>query len=210
DRGRLDGICQRQSTLSERITFVKKYADALDKLGQYMEQRDNQAEHLQRLALDITRLERETGEIAQDIEAFKHIDKQIALAEAARTESQKADAEVRELEGLRMQVQQLQEQAEQCDLVIQERRQQAKELRGSEEQLKQVEQQLKQLNDPRGQTRAQHEKIKQEPLYQQQLETEQQKLQATQQQLQALDQQLQVYAQLDIRIGEQEAAQQQT
>src|SRR2546421_7825582 len=170
-----------------------------------MEQRDNQAEHLQRLALDITRLERETGEIAQDIEAFKHIDKQIALAEAARAESLKADAEVRELEGLRMQVQQLQEQAQQCDEVIQERRQQAKELRGIDEQLKEVEQALAQLNDPRGQTKAQYEIIWQEPTYQRQLQKEQQKLQSTEQQLQVLDQQLQIYAELDMRIGEQEA-----
>ena len=210
DRSRLDGICQQQNTLSERITFVRKYADALDKLGQYVEQRDNQAEHLQRLAIEIARLERETNAMAQDVEAFKHIDKQIALAEAARTESQKADAEVRELEGLRMQVQQLQEQAQQCDALVQERRQQAKELRGSDEQLKEVEQALAQLNDPRGQTKAQHEIIRQEPTYQRQLQAEQQKLQVTEQQLQALDQQLQVYADLDVRIGEHEAILQQT
>src|SRR5437764_1868299 len=210
DRDRLDGICQQQSTLSERITFVKKYADALDKLGQYVEQRDNQAEHLQRLAIEIARLERETGAMAQDMETFKHIDKQIALAEAARTESQKADAAVRELEGLRMQVQQLQEQAQQCDALVQERRQQAKELRGSDEQLKEVEQALAQLNDPRGQTKAQHEIIRQEPTYQRQLQAEEQKLQATEQQLQALDRQLQVYADLDVRIGEHEAVLQQS
>ena len=210
DRDRLDAICQQQNTLSERITFVKKYADALDRLGQYTEQRDNQAELLQRLAIEITRLERETGEMAQDLESFKHIDKQIALAETARTESQKADNEVRELEGLRMQVQQLQEQAQQCDEVIQERRQQAKELRGSDEQLKEVEQALAQLNDPRGQTKAQHEIIRQEPAYQRQLQSEQQKLQATEQQLQALDQQLQVYADLDVRMSEHEAVLQQS
>lgn len=205
DRGRLDGICQQQSALSERITFVRKYADALDRLGQYTEQRDNQAEHLQRLAIEIARLERETGEMAQDMETFKHIDKQIALADAARAESQKADTAVRDLEGLRMQVQQLQEQAQQCDEVIQERRQQAKELRGSDEQLKEVEQALVQLNDPRGQTKAQHEIIRQEPAYQRQLQAEQQKLQTTEEQLQALDQQLQVYADLDVRISEHEA-----
>src|SRR5947209_1410678 len=210
DHARLDGICRQQSTLSERITFVKKYADALDKLGQYVEQRDNQAEHLQRLAIDIARLERETSAMAQDMEAFKQIDKHISLAEAARTESQKADAAVRELEGLRMQVQQLQEHAQECDALVQERRQQAKELRGSDEQLKEVEQALAQLNDPRGQTKAQHEIIRQEPTYQRQLQAEQQKLQATEQQLQALDQQLQVYADLDMRIGEHETILQQT
>src|SRR5947207_7484860 len=109
-----------------------------------------------------------------------------------------------------MQVQQLQEQAKQCDEVIQERCRQAKELRGSDEQLKEVEQALVQLNDPRGQTKAQHETIRQEPTYQRQLQAEEQKLQATEQQLQALDQQLQVYADLDMRIGEHETILQQT
>src|SRR5947207_6198485 len=103
-----------------------------------------------------------------------------------------------------MHIQQLQEQAQQCDEVIQERRQQAKELRGSDEQLKEVEQALVRLNDPRGQTKAQHEIIRQEPTYQRQLQAEQEKLQATVQQLVVLDQQLQIYAELDMRIGEQE------
>src|SRR5207248_562426 len=107
-------INQQQSAVSQRMGFVKKYADALDKLGQFVEQRDNQAEHLQRLAIEIARLERETAELAQDLEALKFIDQQIVKAETSRTESQKADSQVRELAGLRMQVQQLQEQAEQC------------------------------------------------------------------------------------------------
>ncbi|HAH00328.1 MAG TPA: hypothetical protein DCL75_16090, partial [Ktedonobacter sp.] len=160
--------------------------------------------------VEITRLERETTELEQDLNALKLVDQQIVKAEAARSESQKADGQVRGLEGLRMQVQQLQEQAQQCDGVIQERRQQAKELQGSGEQLGQVKEQLKNLNDPRGQTKAQHEIIRQEPTYQRQLQERQRELQAIEQQLLSLEQQLQVYTNLDEHVGEQEAVLQQT
>jgi len=210
DRERLDEIGQQQGTLVARMTAVKKYADALGKLGQYIEQRDGLAEHLQRLAIEIMRLERETTEMVQDLDALKGIEQQIALADSARTESKKADAQVRELEGLRMQVQQLEEQVQQHESLIQERRQQTKELRGSEEQLNQVKQDLEKLNDPRGQKNAQFEKMKQEPTYTRQLQSEQQKLQATEQQLQALEQQLRAYAGIEVRIGEQEGILRQT
>ena len=210
DRARLHEINQQQGIVAERITFVKKYADALDKVGQVVEQRDYFAQNLQGLAVEITRLERETGELEQDLNALKLVEQQIVKAEAARAESQKADGQVRGLEGLRMQVQQLQEQAQQCDAVIQERRQQARELQGSGEQLGQVKEQLKHLNDPRGQTKAQHEIIRQEPTYRRQLQERQRELQATEQQLQSLEQQLQVYIHLDEHIGEQEATQQRT
>ena len=59
DRGRLEGICRQQETLAERITFVKKYADALDKLGQYVDQREATGEQLRGLAVEITRMERD-------------------------------------------------------------------------------------------------------------------------------------------------------
>lgn len=210
DRARLDEINRQQITIAERITFVKKYADALDKVGQMVEQRDYYAQTLQGLAVEITRLERETTELEQDLNALKLVDQQIVKAEAARSESQKADGQVRGLEGLRMQVQQLQEQAQQCDGVIQERRQQAKELQGSGERLGQVKEQLKNLNDPRGQTKAQHEIIRQEPTYQRQLQERQRELQAIEQQLLSLEQQLQVYTKLDEHVGEQDAILQQT
>ena len=95
-------------------------------------------EYLQRLAIEIARLEREIADLMEELETLKHVDQQIIREEIARKESQKADDRVRGLEGLRMQLQQLQEQAQQCDALIQERRQQAKELGNSHEQLKQV------------------------------------------------------------------------
>jgi exonuclease SbcC len=210
DRARLVVIDQQQSTVTDRINTVKKYAEALDKLGQYIEQRDNYVEYLLRLAIEIARLEREIADQVGELETLKQVDQQIIGEEIARKESQKADERVRGLEGLRMQLQQLQEQEQQYDALIQERRQQAKELSASGEQLKLVGLDLDRLNDPRGETKAQHDIIKQEPAYQQQLEAQQQALLATVQQLQVLEHQLTEYAELDKRIFEQEAVLQQS
>jgi exonuclease SbcC len=68
EQTRLAAICQQQTAAVERITFVQKYADALARMEQYVMQRDNAAEHLQRLAIEITRMEREVAELAQDLE----------------------------------------------------------------------------------------------------------------------------------------------
>ena len=205
DRARLNDIEQQQNGIAAQIAAVKKYADALDRLGQFVEQRDGFAEHLQRVAVDMSHLEHDITELEAVLEALKQVDQQIAQADAERKESQKADERVRGLEGLRMQLQQVREQARQSDALLQERRQQAMLLRGSEAQLAQVNQQLAQLNDPRGQSRSQREIIKQEPSYLRQLQDEQQQQQSIEQQLQDVNQRLQVYADLDVRIGGQNA-----
>src|SRR5579863_10430055 len=80
DRTRLNKLSQQQTAVAERITLTQKYADALARIEQYTMQRDTAAEHLQRLALEITRLEREVAELAQDLESLKSIDQQIARA----------------------------------------------------------------------------------------------------------------------------------
>ncbi len=210
DNERLCQIKEQQQIVSERINFVKQYVADMNKLGQLSEQCQHYAEHLQRLATEIVRLERDIDELVQELEALKRIDQQIAGAEKAKNESQKASDQVQKLEGLHMQLQQLQEQAAQLEVTIQERRQQAKELASSKEQLEQVKEQLEKLNDPRGQSKAQLDKVKQEPVYRQQLQSEQQKQQRVEQQLQALEHQLAPYSELDARINEQEAILQQT
>ncbi|HLJ34458.1 MAG TPA: SMC family ATPase [Ktedonobacteraceae bacterium] len=204
DRTRLNTISQKQTAAAERMTLVQKYADALARMEQYVMQRDNAAEYLQRLALEITRLEREVAELAEDLEALKSIDQQIARADTERKESHKASEQVNKLDGLRMQVQQLQEQAEQTEEIIQERRRQTKELSGSKEQLQQANAALTALNDPRAQRHAQQGIIKQGPVYEQQLQEEQQKQEQTELQLQAVEQQLAAYTELDMHIGNQE------
>jgi exonuclease SbcC len=103
------------------------------------------------------------------------------------------------------QVQQLQEQARQCEADLQERRQEAKELQGSEALLKQVKASLEKLNDPRSLSKTEQAIIAQENNFQQQLQKEQQRHQETQQQLVALSEQLAVYNTLDADIANQEA-----
>ncbi len=109
---------------------------------------------------------------------------------------------------MRIQVQQFQEQTQQFESQIQERREQVKALNGCKQQLEEVKTELQDLNDPRGETRAQHEIIKQEPTYQKQQQAKQQELQSTRQELETLQQQLAVFADLDMRIAEQEVQQQ--
>ena len=206
----LEHIDKQSLEVNGQITSVKKYADALNNLGQYVERRNSQAERLKRLNTDITRLEREVTSLGEDLEALKLVEQEIVKAKAEREESEQADRQVRELEGLRKQVQQLQAQAQKCQADLNERRQQADELRGSGDQLVRVEQELQVLNDPRSRSKAQQEIIRQEPAYQQQMQAEEQKRQKSEGQLHSLEAELKVYASLDIRIGEQEAIRQQS
>ncbi len=205
----LANLGQQLLAVNGRMSYVKKYADGLSKLGQYIESRDTQVERLRAAALDITRLEREVVDLEHDLEELKLLDQQIVQAKTERDESQKADQQVRELEGLRKQIQQLQSQAQQYTTDLEERQQQANELRESANQLKEVEQQLQALNDPRSRSKVQQQIIKQEVTYQQQLQAEQQNVQETEQGLHKLDQQLNLYADVDIQIGQQEATRQQ-
>ncbi len=209
ERTQLSDLNQQLCALDDRMSYVKKYADALSKLGQYIERCDSQVERLRGIALDITRLEREVADLEDDLETLKHLDQQIAQAKAERDESEKADQQVRELEGLRKQIQQVQVMVQQYTSDYDERLQQADELRNSADQLQAVQQQLQALNDPRAQSKTQQQIIKQEATFQQQLQAEQQQLQETGRQLRELDQQLSLYADLDIQINRQEAIRQQ-
>ena len=195
--------------VGERMSHVKKYADGLSNLGQYIERRDNHVERLQGVGLDIKRLEREIEEIGYELEELKLLDKQIVQARSERDESEKADQQVRELDGLRKQMQHLQAQVEQCTIDWQQRQQQSDELCKSEDELKDVNQQLNTLNDPRSQSKTQQTIMKQETTFQQQLQAEQQKVQEIEEQLRQLEQHLSRYADLDAHIGQQEAVQQQ-
>ncbi|HET9921029.1 MAG TPA: SMC family ATPase [Ktedonobacteraceae bacterium] len=205
----LSAICQQKDTLSERMGQIKKYADALNRLGQYIEKRDAHADHLQRVAIEITRLERDVDTLTQELEALKHIDQQIVQAEAAYNESKQADGHVRELGGLHKQWQQLQEQLEQCAADMRDRRQQGEELQSSREQLAEVEQALQALNDPRSHLHAQQEVVKQKESFHRQLLAEQQKQDEGGQQLATIEQLLSKYIRLDEQIGVQEATSQQ-
>ena len=201
----VERLRQQQTTISERMGQIKKYADALNKIGQYIERRDTLAEQLQRHAIEITRLERDVANLTQDLEALKEVEQRMSEAEAAYNESKGADAKVRELSGLYKQGQQLQEQAQQLDTDLQERREQAAQFKGSDALLAQIKAELASLNDPRSQSKAQQAIVAQEASYQQQLQAEQQRQQETLRKIQALDEQLVVYASLDEDIARQDA-----
>ncbi len=197
-------IQQQQETVNQRMGQIKKYADALHKVGQYIERRDAFAEQLQRLAIEITRLERDVTVLADDLEALKTVEQKVKEAENAYRESKQADTKVRELEGLRKQLLQSQEQAQQLEAGVQERRQEAASLQGSAAQLKQINAELATLNDPRGASKAQQAIIAQEAYYQQQLETQQQRQQAVLQKIHQLDALLAVFSELDDDIVRQD------
>jgi exonuclease SbcC len=205
----LTGVTTQQETLQQRINQIKKFADALNKVGQYIEKRDILAEQLQRVAREIQRVERDTTMLTEELDEFKHIEQRVGEAEKIYKESKEADSKVRELAGLYKQVQQLQEQAHQYELEQQERQQEAYSLQGSLEQLQHIIAALANLNDPRSRSKGQQDIIAREQSYREQLAMEQQKLQDILSKLHDLDAQLTTYNVLDEEIGQQEEIQRQ-
>jgi exonuclease SbcC len=190
--------------VAERKKSVQKYADALSKLEQYVEQRDDFSERSRRISREIMQLEQQIADLMQDLQSLQLVTQQMSVAEADLNESKKAEAKVRQLDGLYKQVQQLRDQARQLEEQMQELRTELDGLRGSETQLQEVEAQLQALDDPRSQNKAQLDTISREPAYTRQLQTEIQQQQTTQEQLQDLQEQLAIYATLDAEIGHQE------
>jgi exonuclease SbcC len=195
---------QQQTTISDRMGQIKKYADALNKIAQYIERRDTLVEQLQRHTIEITRLESDIARLTQDLEALKEIDQRMSEAETAYNESKSADAKVRELSGLYKQRQQLQEQAAQLETNLQEHRLEAAQLKGCEALLAQMESELATLNDPRSQSKTQQSIIRKEAYYQEQLQAEQQRQQEILDKIQDFDKQIIVYTSLDEDIARQE------
>ncbi len=200
----LTDVCGQQDTITQRIQQIKKYADALNKLDQYVERRDMLAAQAQSIDGDVARLEQEIALLVQELDALKAVEQQVHEAESAYNESRQADAKVRELSGLYKQVQQLQEQIQQGETELSARRQEAEELRGSDIQLRQVEAELTALNDPRSHSKTQQAIIAQQAAFEQSLQQEQRAASEKQQQLQELQEQISAYATLDADIARQD------
>ncbi len=203
-------VNKQQSTVNERISQIRKYAEALGKVDQYVEKRNILAEQAKRTDLEVTRLERDIATLIQELETIQQVEQQLSLAEAKYNESKQADLKVRELNALYKQVQQLETQIRQLETDIQVLREEAATLQGSGAQHKQLEAELSELNDPRSQSRVQQSIISREDYYQQQLQAEQQRQQATQSEMQALTAQLAIYATLDSDLSKQEGISQQS
>lgn len=210
EHAQLAATQQRHDKLNTRIGQIKRYADALDKLDQYVERRDAWAEQVQNVSTEINQLEQETTLLTQELNTLKQLAPQIKQAEAAYQESKRASEQVGELAGLYKQLQQLQEQIQHYEAELQERRREHETLKGSDTQLTQVEREIFALQDPRSRSLAQQETIIHEAQYQQQLQNEQKRLQVIQQQLQELQEQLNSYQTLDATIAQQEVILQQS
>jgi exonuclease SbcC len=208
EREQLSKFSDQVFTVSDRISHVKKYADWLSKLGQYIELSDSLVARLQGVGLDIKRLEHEIEELGQELQDLRSLDERIALAKSERDESEKVDKQVRELEGLHKQIAHVQAQNQEYTTQLNECQERANRLSGSEKELDEQNQQLADLNDPHAQSLAQQAIMKQEAIYQQQLQAEQQKMEAVEEQHTQVHQQLSHYADLDAHIGQQESIQQ--
>src|SRR5260370_569141 len=79
EHAQLSDLNQQLVALDDRMSYVKKYADALSKLGQYIERCDSQEERLRGIALDITRLNGEVTDLEDDLESLKNPDQQLAI-----------------------------------------------------------------------------------------------------------------------------------
>ncbi len=208
EQEQLGGLNYQVLTVNDRISFVRKYADGLSKLGQYIERRDNHVARLQGVGLDIKRLEHEIEEIGNDLDELKNLDERITQAKSERDESEKADKQVRELEGFRKQLLHVQEQVQDYSTQQNECHERANELRGSEDKLKDMYRQLAELNDPYSQSMAQQAIMKQETTFRQQLQNEQHRVEEVEEQERQLQQQLSHYTDLDAHIDQQESIQQ--
>src|SRR5205814_2941150 len=104
EHSQLAELNHQLGAVGERMSHVKKYADGLSNLGQYIERRDNHVVRLQGVGLDIKRLEHEIEETGNDLDELKYLDELIAQAKSERDDSEKADQQVRELDGVRKQM----------------------------------------------------------------------------------------------------------
>ncbi|MGH2497997.1 MAG: AAA family ATPase [Ktedonobacteraceae bacterium] len=209
DQEVLASLSKQHAMLTERLNIVKRYADGLSRLGEYTAKRDSFVERIKQAAQDVLHLERETESLQEDLNALALVEQDIAQAKVELEESQAADQQVRTLDGLYQQEEQLRTSLTQLADEISECARQADELRDSASHLQQVEEQINALNDPRSTSKAKQEILKHEAGYRLQLQTEESQGQQHEQQLQELLQQLAQYSNLDAHIGQQEAVREQ-
>ncbi|GAC1403089.1 MAG: hypothetical protein NVSMB49_20060 [Ktedonobacteraceae bacterium] len=208
EKAELEAVLQQKQGILQREQYIEKYVDGLNKLGLYVERRDNHSDQLRHGAIEITRLEREIERLMEELDELKMLDQRMGEAKRGYDESKKANDQVSGLPGLDNQIQQFQEQIQKGDADLIELRQELTELKGSEALLEQTNEELAVLNDPSSRRNAQQHVVEQEGRFVQQLHMEEQRLQAANQQLQLLDEQLVQYIELDSFIIQHEAKRQ--
>lgn len=201
-------LAQIEDELAAQVTrgqIIKKHAEALDRVGQHVEQRDGSAERIERINVEIRRQEREVSRLQHEWEGLQQIEQEISRASSLLAESKEADRLTRKLPGLATRASSLQEQMTQLSIEFEERRREAEPLKGCKEHLEQCKEELAALHDPRGRSHAAQEVVRPEASYRQQLADAQGALASTMQQRDELLARLQTYTDLDRALEEQEA-----
>ncbi len=204
----LEAVLQQKQRILQREQHIEKYVDGLNKLGLFVERRDNHSDLLRHVAIEITRLEREIERLMAELDELRMLDQRMGEAKRGYNESKEANNQVRDLPGLYKQIQQYMEQIQKGDADLVELRQEVAELKGSDALLNQTNDELTILNDPSSRRKAQQHVVEQESRFVQQLQAEEQRLQEANQQLQLLEEQLVQYIELDSCIIQQEAKRQ--
>lgn len=202
-------IVQQLAQLEERGVALKIHAEGLERLGQYIEQRDGNAERIERLNVEIRRLERDAERLRNEWENLQQIDQEISRARTMEAESEKADQQTRQLPGFYSQAEQLEERIKQYTGDFEERKNEAEPLKLSRVLLEERKNELAALNDPRVQSKTAQAIIKPEEIYRQQLRNAEEAEQDCIRQMDELSQTLEVYTQLDQMIAGQEVTREQ-
>ncbi|HEX7736928.1 MAG TPA: AAA family ATPase [Ktedonobacteraceae bacterium] len=204
EQEQLASIERQLVQIVERGGILKKHAEGLEKLGQYIEQRDGNAERIERLNVEIRRLERDAERLRGEWEGLQQIDQEISRAQALYAESENADRLTRQLPGFSAQVKQLQELIQQYVSEFEELKNESEPLKQSRALLEERKRELAALNDPRQQSKTAQAIIKPEESYRQQLREAEEVREETTRQLDELSKELEIYAYLDQSIASQE------
>ncbi|HEY0756128.1 MAG TPA: SMC family ATPase [Ktedonobacteraceae bacterium] len=200
----LTSLEQQLTLMAEQGSALRKHAEGLEKLGQYIEQRDGNAERIERLNVEMRRMERDAERLRNEWEGFQQIDQEISRARILHAESESADRLTRQLPGFYSQIKQLLERIQQYDAEFEERKSESEPLKHSRAQLEECARELAALNNPRQSSQTAQEIIKPEATYRQQLQEAQQSWQELTYQLNQLCTALEVYSHLDQSIAAQE------
>ncbi|HTI13059.1 MAG TPA: SMC family ATPase [Dictyobacter sp.] len=206
----LTALQQRQSILQQQIQKIRPFADELNRLEQYSENRDYYEKLAQEQSNEMQRIEGDIQTLSDEISNLQTIDQQVRQAQMAYNESRSADVKTREHEALARQVNQYQQEIEQLNEKLQDLRQEAALYKDGKAQVEQILRESAELGDPRSESRAKQATIAREPYFLQQFENATREQLEISQQIQAVEQKLAAYATLDREIVEQEVIAQQT
>ncbi|GCE48118.1 DNA repair exonuclease SbcCD ATPase subunit [Thermosporothrix hazakensis] len=204
EKAQLAKVRQEYAAVVQRIERVRKYAEALTKLDQYIQRRDEWADLSQELEREIAHHENEIAALSADAAMLKGLDQQKQETERLYQQSRLASEQISVLPTLYEQKKGCQELIDQLERELQDLRRKFDSLRESRSLLTKIEEELLRLDDPRAHSRGQREIIAKEETLKRQFAEVQAEIQQLQQQMHSLQQELAAYQSLDERVLAQE------